>query len=105
MGKYKGKWVICCGFKAEHLKEIAPIIEDLKKRFPNQQYNIMNSKFPQYDFILTCFADDRDSAHKIGTALVKKELPSTLHLLYWIKEAKSLETMTHPSISTGNQKT
>jgi len=101
LGKYKGKWAVVIGFKGEHLKEIAPIVERLKEKYPEQGYNIVNSKFPQYTFLLVCFADDRDSAHKIGTALVKKELPTHLNLLYWIKEVKSLETMTHPSISTG----
>ena len=91
MGKYKGKWTILIGFKGEHLKEIAPIVERLKKEYPEQEYNIMNSKFPQYDFILVCFADDRDSAHKIGLALVRKELPAHLNLLYWIKEIKLLK--------------
>lgn len=104
MGKYKGKWVVCIGFKGEHLKEIAPIVERLKKEYSEQGYNIVNSKFPQYTFLLVCFADDRDSAHQIGMALVKKELPAHLNLLYWVKEAKSLETMTHPSPSTGKTK-
>jgi len=74
------------GFKGEHLKEIEPIVRSLKERFPEQGYNILNSKFPAYDFILTCFADTRDKAHRIGTALVRKELPQHLSLLYWVKE-------------------
>jgi len=86
MGPYKGKWVVMIGFKAQHLAELEPIIKSLKERYPQQGYNIMNSRFPAYDFILTCVADDRDKAHKIGTALVKRELPEHLHLLYWIKE-------------------
>jgi len=80
------KYAIMIGFKAEHLHLIAPIVKRLKKEYPEQGYNIMNSHFPQYDFILVCFADDKDKAHKIGTALVKKELPTHLNLLYWIKE-------------------
>ncbi len=91
MGKYKGKWAICIGFMGEHLKEIAPIVEKLKKKYPEQGYNIVNSKFPQYTFLLIAFAPDRDAAHKIGMALVKKELPAHLHLLYWLKEIKSLK--------------
>jgi len=51
----------------------------------------MNSKFPAYTFILCCFADNRDEAHKIGLALVKKELPQHLNLLYWVKEAPLLK--------------
>lgn len=86
MGKYTGEWCILIGFKGEHLKEITPIVERLKKEYPEQKYNVMNSRFKQYDFILVCFAEDRDSAHKIGMALVKKELPQHLNLLYWIKE-------------------
>lgn len=91
MGKYSGEWVICIGFMGEHLKEIAPIVEKLKKEYPEQRYNIVNSKFPQYTFLLIAFAPDRDSAHKIGMALVKKELPAHLHLLYWLKEINSLK--------------
>jgi len=72
------------GCKGEHLKEITPIVEDLKRQYPDQGYNIGNSKFPQYDFILFCFADSRDQAHQIGCALVHKHLPSG-HC-YWIKE-------------------
>jgi len=91
LGKYRGRWVVCIGFMGENLEEITPIVEDLKKRFPEQGYNIMNSKFKQYTFLLCCFAEDRDSAHKIGMALVKKELPAHLHLLYWLKEINSLK--------------
>lgn len=79
------------GFKGEDLPEIEPIVEDLKERFPDQGYNIMNSKFPAYTFVLCCFADSRDDAHKIGMALVKKELPQHLNLLYWCKEAALLK--------------
>ena len=86
MGKYKGKWTILCGFKADCLKEIHPIIEKLKIEFPEQQWNVMNSKFPQYDFILCGFAPDRDTSHKIGLSLVKKYLPSHMNLIYWCKE-------------------
>lgn len=108
MGQYNGKWTILIGFKGEHLKDITPIVERLKKEYPEQGYNIMNSKFPQYAFILVCFADDRDSAHKIGMSLVKKQLPASLNLLYWIKEVGLLKynVKAHPSISTAtNQKT
>lgn len=108
MGKYTGEWNILIGFKGEHLKDIAPVIERLKKEYPAQQWNIMNSKFKQYDFILCGFADDRDSAHKIGLSLVKKQLPTSLNLLYWIKEVGLLKynVKAHPSISTAtNQKT
>lgn len=91
MGEYKGKYCILIGFKGEHLKEITPVVERLKNEYPDQKYNIMNSRFPQYDFILVCFADDRDTAHKIGMALVKKELPQHLNLLYWIKEINLLK--------------
>ena len=86
MGQYKGKWVVLIGFKGEDLPEIEPIVQRLKEKFPDQGYNIMNSRFESYTFILTCFADDRDKAHKIGTALVRRELPEHLHLLYWVKE-------------------
>lgn len=86
-GQYKGKWVVLIGFQGENLPEIEPIVEDLKKRFPSQGYNIMNSKFEAYTFVLCCFADSRDRAHKIGMALVRKELPQHLNLLYWVKEA------------------
>lgn len=89
--KEKSKWVVLIGFKGEHLKEIAPIVEDLKQRYPDQGYNIMNSRFEAYDFILACFADNRDQAHQIGMALVKKELPQHLHLLYWVKQAGMLK--------------
>lgn len=100
MGKYTGKYVVLIGFKGEHLKEITPIVERLKKEYPTQEYNIMNSKFPQYDFILVCFADDKDQAHKIGLALVKKELPAHLNLLYWIKEVKLLKYSVKEKIAT-----
>ena len=75
------------GFKGEDLPEIEPIVKSLKERYPHQGYNIMNSKFPIYDFILCCFAETRDQAHRIGMALVRKELPQHLNLLYWVKEA------------------
>lgn len=91
MGEYKGKWCVLIGFTADHLHEIVPIVNDLKERYPEQEYNIMNSKFPQYDFILVCFAESRDKAHKIGMVLVKKELPAHLNLTYWVKEIKLLK--------------
>ena len=87
MGSYKGRWVVMIGFRGEDLHRITPIVEDLKKQYPDQEYNIGNSKFKQYDFILFCFADSRDQAHQIGCALVHKHLPPDLNLLYWTKEA------------------
>ncbi len=86
MGKYRGKWVILSGFKAHYLKEIAPVVEKLKAEYPEQEWNVVNSKFPQYDFLLCGFAPDRDAAHKIGLAVVRKHMPEHLHLIYWIKE-------------------
>lgn len=86
MGKYQGKWVIMIGFKGEHLAEIEPIIQKLQEDYPDQEWNVMNSKFPQYKFILTGFAGDRDKAHQIGMAVVRKHMPQHLNLLYWIKE-------------------
>ena len=86
MGKYGGKWAIMVGFKGEHLQELKPIIEKLKTEYPEQEWNVMNSKFKAYDFILCGFAEDRDEAHKIGLAVVKKHLPARLNFLYWIKE-------------------
>ena len=91
MGKYAGKMVVMIGFKAENLNEIAPVVDRLKKQYPEQEFNVMNSRFPQYDFILTCFAADRDKAHQIGMALVKKELPQHLGLMYWCKEINLLK--------------
>lgn len=88
MGYKKTEWCVCIGFKGEHLKTIAPIVERLKKEYPKQKYRIYNSKFPQYTFLLVAFAEDRDQAHKIGMALVKKELPAHLNLCYWCKEKK-----------------
>ena len=73
------------------MHEIAPLVERLKLDYPEQKYNIVNSNFPQYDFLICCFADDRDQAHKIGTALVKKDLPKHLNLLYWTKEINLLK--------------
>lgn len=95
-GQYKGKWVVLIGFQGEDLPEIEPIVKDLKERFPDQGYNIMNSKFPAYTFVLCCFADSRDEAHRIGLALVKRELPQHLNLLYWVKEAPLLKYNASP---------
>jgi len=86
----KVEWAVCIGFSGEHLAEITPEVERLRKKYPAQEFRIYNSKFPQYTFLLVTFADDRDQAHKIGLALVKKELPQHLNLLYWCKEIKSL---------------
>lgn len=91
MGDYKGKWVVLIGFRGEHLTEIEPVLKSLKERFPEQGYNVMNSRFPAYTFLLTCFAETRDQAHKIGMALVKKELPAHLNLLYWVKEVSRIK--------------
>ena len=91
MGKYKGKWCVLIGFKGEQLKELDPIIKRLREKYPNQEYNVMPSKFPQYDFILTCFANNREQAHHIGLALVHKELPPHLGLCYWCKEISMIE--------------
>lgn len=86
MAPYQGKWTIMIGFKGEHLAEIEPIIETLQEDYPDTEWNCMNSKFPQYDFILCGFAGNRDDAHKIGMAVVKKHMPQHLNLLYWVKE-------------------
>ncbi len=92
MSPYKKcRWVVMIGFKAEHLAEIAPIVNKLKEKYPETGWNIGNSKFPQYDFILFGFADDRDQAHKIGLATVKGELSQHLSLLYWVKEVNLLK--------------
>ncbi|MBA7695021.1 hypothetical protein ES703_103638 [subsurface metagenome] len=91
MGKYSGRWTILIGFKAENLKEIAPIVEKLQSDFPDQEWNILNSKFEQYNFLLCGFAETRDEAHKIGLAVVRKHMPPHLHLLYWIKEVGLLK--------------
>jgi len=91
MGKYKGRWCVLIGFRGEQLKEISPIIEKLKEDYPEQEWNCLNSKFPQYDFILCGFADDRDKAHKIGLAVVRKHLPPSLNLFYWVKEINLLK--------------
>ena len=93
MGQYSGEWAICIGFDGSALKEIEPIVDKLKKEYPDQKYRIYNSKFPQYTFLLVAFAPDRDSAHKIGMALVKKHLPAHLNLLYWCKEVKSVKSV------------
>jgi len=79
------------GFRAENLKDLTPIVEELKKKYPDQEYNIGNSKFPQYDFILFCFTEDRDQAHKIGLSLIHKWLPLQLSLQYWVKEVNLLK--------------
>jgi len=91
LGKYAGRWCIMCGFTAEHLEELSPIIEKLQEDYPKQEWNIMNSRFDIYDFILCGFADDRDEAHKIGMALVNKHLPSKFNFFYWIKEINLLK--------------
>jgi hypothetical protein len=91
------QWAVCIGFDGEHLAEIKPEVERLKKKYPQQEFRIYNSKFPQYTFLLVTFAEDRDKAHQIGLALVKKELPQHLNLLYWCKEIKSLaDVITRP---------
>lgn len=83
------KWCILIGFKAENLKEIIPVINKLKKKFPEQRYNVMNSNFPQFDFILSCFAETKDQAHQIGLALTRKHLPQ-FKLLYWLKQVDEI---------------
>ena len=87
----KTEWAVCIGFDGSMLKEVEPIVEKLKKKYPDQTFRIYNSKFPQYTFLLVTFAKDRDSAHKIGLALVRKELPKSLNLCYWVKEIKLLK--------------
>ena len=52
---------------------------------------MMNSKFPVYDFILCGFAEDRDKAHQIGLAVVRKHMPQHLELLYWVKEVNLMK--------------
>ncbi|MBA7638148.1 hypothetical protein ES703_45801 [subsurface metagenome] len=91
MGKYSGRWCILIGFKAENLKEIAPVVEQLQADYPGQEWNVVNSKFKQYNFLLCGFADSRDEAHKIGLAVVRKHMPAHLSLLYWIKEINLLK--------------
>jgi len=86
MAKYRGEWCICIGFDGSALKEITPVVERLKEKYPDQHYSIGNSRFPQYTFILFCRAKTRDEAHRIGMALTQKHLPGNLS--YWIKEIK-----------------
>lgn len=80
------RFVILIGFKAEYLKDIGPVVEQLQTDYPEQEWNVVNSKFPQYNFLLCGFADSRDEAHQIGLAVVRKHMPESLQLLYWIKE-------------------
>ncbi|MBA7708653.1 hypothetical protein ES703_117556 [subsurface metagenome] len=82
------RFVILIGFKAENLKDIGPVVERLQADYPEQEWNVVNSKFKHYDFLLCGFADSRDEAHKIGLAVVRKHMPSSLQLLYWIKEIR-----------------
>jgi hypothetical protein len=105
MSYKKTEWAICIGFDGQHLAQITPEVERLKKQYPKQEFRIYNSKFPQYTFLLVTFAETRDQAHKIGLALVKKELPQSLNLCYWCKEIKSLKDVVqkpieHTSIQT-----
>lgn len=86
IGKYKGKWCILIGYEAKYEKDVTPVVEQLKNEYPEQQWNIMLSQFPQYDYILTGFASNRDEAHKIGLSAVKKYLPKFMNLTYWVKE-------------------
>ena len=79
------------GFKGEHLAEIEPIIKQLQADYPETEWNVMNSKFPVYDFILCGFADNRDDAHKVGLAAVRKHMPQHLNLLYWIKSSGTMK--------------
>jgi hypothetical protein len=101
LGKYKGKWVILIGLKNEYLCKIKSIIDNLKDDYPEQEWNLMESKFPQYDLILCGFAADRDEAHKIGLAVVRKHLPAHLNLIYWVKEVGLLKY----NVKGGNKNT
>jgi len=75
------------GFKAERLKTLKPIIEQLQSEFPSQEWNVMNSRFPKiYDFILCGFADSRDESHKIGLSVVRKYMKPEWNMTYWVKE-------------------
>lgn len=91
MGNYNGKWVIMIGYKGEHLAEIKPIIKQLQSEYPTQEWNCMNSKFPIYDSILCGFTDNRDDAHKIGLAVVKKHMPAKFNLIYWLKKVGAMK--------------
>lgn len=91
MSYKKTEWAVCIGFGGEHLAEIAAVVERLKKQYPEQEFRIYNSKFPQYTFLLVTFAKDRDSAHKIGLSLIRKHLPKHLNATYWVKEVGLLK--------------
>ena len=79
------KYAILIGFRCEHLLEMEELLRELKEAYPDQEWNIMKSDFPQYDFILCGFAGNLDQAHRIGLKIVKGLKPH-LRLLYWVKK-------------------
>lgn len=106
--KYKPIDQCCCiGFKAEHLKRIAKVCKDIAKKDKTFRYQIYNSKFKAYDFILMVFCgggkEGADLAHKRGTWLVKKAFGDFIEaengkvrfmpwgLLYWVNYKSEME--------------
>jgi len=83
----------CIGFLGEHLEKISKVCADIAKKDSTFRYAILNSKFPQYTFILVIFTgpgkEGADLAHKRATWLVKKAFPE-FSLCYWIKYAKDV---------------
>lgn len=77
-------FMVLIGLKTAHLPLIHEKILNLSNKYPNQKYNVMPSNFKNADYVLVCFADTMDQAHKIGMALVKREL-GIPGLLYEVK--------------------
>lgn len=82
------------GFKGEMLEKIAKVCSDIAKKDSTFKYRILNSKFPQYDFLLVLFTgpgkEGADLAHKRATWLVKKAFRE-YNLCYWVKYAKDVK--------------
>lgn len=93
--RYKPKdQCACIGFKGEMLEKIAKVCSDIAKKDSTFKYRILNSKFPQYDFLLVVFTgpgkEGANLAHKRATWLVKKAFPE-FSLCYWVKYAKDVK--------------
>lgn len=98
----------CIGFKAERLRAISKICQDIAKRDQTFRYKIYNSKFPIYDFILILFCgpgkEGADLAHRRGTWLLTKAFVDREYdedgkeisrkswgLLYWVNYKSEME--------------
>jgi hypothetical protein len=84
----KEDWVTILRIKPEHVGIVGMICSDTKAKDDTFRYEVRRSTFSPGEHVLFIHSSSKDQAHRRGTWLVKKALPShgLNNFLYWVKK-------------------